>query len=104
MARPADHPHPLRLPLMARRQMLRQAGLGFGAWALLDLLAHDARASAGPAVAAANALAAKEPHVRARAKHVVFLFMQGGPSHIDTFDPKPLLGKLHGQPLPPSAA
>jgi hypothetical protein len=82
--------------------MLRDAGLGFGTWALLDLLKRDGLLAAGPTPAAANPLAAKRPHVRARAKHVIFLFMQGGPSHIDTFDPKPLLNKLHGQPLPPS--
>jgi uncharacterized protein (DUF1501 family) len=81
--------------------MLRQAGLGFGTWALLDLLARDGRLSAaGPD----NPLATKAPHFRARAKHVIFLFMQGGPSHIDTFDPKPLLNKLHGKPLPGSAS
>jgi uncharacterized protein (DUF1501 family) len=82
--------------------MLRQAGFGFGAWALLDLLTRDGLLAAGPTPAANNPLAAKRPHFPARAKHVIFLFMQGGPSHIDTFDPKPLLDKFHGQPLPPS--
>jgi hypothetical protein len=82
--------------------MLRHAGLGFGAWALLDLLTRDGRLDAAPAAAPENPLAAKPPHEPARAKHVIFLFMQGGPSHIDTFDPKPLLNKLHGQPLPAS--
>jgi uncharacterized protein (DUF1501 family) len=77
--------------------MLRQAGLGFGAWAFLDLLT---RSSAAPAT---NPLAARPGHFPAKAKHVIFLFMQGGPSQIDTFDPKPLLNKLHGQPLPASA-
>jgi uncharacterized protein (DUF1501 family) len=80
--------------------MLRQAGLGFGAWALLDLLGRD---SAAALTGAANPLAAKPPQFPARAKSVIFLFMQGGPSQIDTFDPKPLLTKLDGQPLPPSA-
>jgi uncharacterized protein (DUF1501 family) len=79
--------------------MLCRAGLGFGAWALLDLLQRDGFARA----AADNPLVARRPHFPARARHVIFLFMQGGPSHIDTFDPKPLLKKLHGQPLPPSA-
>src|SRR5262249_21630881 len=82
--------------------MLRQAGCGFGAWALLDLLARDGRLATAPA-APANPLAAKPPHFPAKAKHVIFLFMQGGPSHIDTFDPKPKLTELHGQKLPPSA-
>jgi hypothetical protein len=83
--------------------MLRQAGFGFGAWALLDLLGRDGRLSHATTVNPPNPLAARAPHFRAPAKHVIFLFMQGGPSHIDTFDPKPLLNRLHGQPLPPSA-
>jgi uncharacterized protein (DUF1501 family) len=81
--------------------MLRQAGLGFGTWALLDLLMRDGRLSAA-SPAAKNPLAPKAGHFPAQAKHVIFLFMQGGPSHIDTFDPKPLLNKLHGKPLPRS--
>src|SRR5579884_797267 len=89
-----------RPALLSRRDMLRQAGLGFGTWALLDLLTRDGRLVAAPAAAARNPLAAKAPHAPARAKHVIFLFMQGGPSHIDTFDPKPLLNRMHGQPLP----
>src|SRR5712692_7608034 len=86
---------------LSRREMLRRAGLGFGAWALLDLLARDGKIVAKPAD---NPLAVKVPNEPARAKHVIFLFMQGGPSHIDTFDPKPLLNKLHGQPLPASVS
>ncbi len=84
-------------PRLSRREMLCQAGFGFGAWALLDLLARDGHASD-----ADNPLAAAPPHFPARAKHVIFLFMQGGPSHIDTFDPKPKLNELHGKPLPAS--
>ena len=71
---------------MSRREMLRRAGLGFGSWALLDLLSRDGKIAAK---SADNPLPAKAPHEPARAKHVIFLFMQGGPSHIDTFDPKP---------------
>src|SRR5262245_34111565 len=93
-----DPSHPAGPLLPSRRDMLRKAGLGFGTWALLDLLARDGRLEAAPE----NPLGAKPPHAPARARHVIFLFMQGGPSHIDTFDPKPLLNKLHGQPLPPS--
>src|SRR5215471_12467231 len=93
---------------MSRRQMLRRAGLGFGSWALLDLLTRDGLGAQHPAKASSvaaplNPLAPKAPHFPAKAKSVIFLFMQGGPSHIDTFDPKPLLAKLHGQPLPASA-
>src|SRR4249920_1382417 len=99
MASSADYPH---RPLASRRDMLRNAGLGFGAWALLDLLARDRRLPAA-ATPIENPLAAKMPPLPAKAKHVIFLFMQGGPSHIDTFDPKPLLTELHGQSLPASA-
>jgi uncharacterized protein (DUF1501 family) len=76
--------------MLNRREMLSRAGLGFGAWALLDLLTRDGLAEPAP--------------VSGRAKRVVFLFMQGGPSHIDTFDPKPELSRRHGQPLPESVA
>jgi hypothetical protein len=86
---------------ISRREMIRSAGLGFGAWALLDLLAREgAFAESQSPKSAANPLAAKPPMFPARAKRVVFLFMQGGPSHIDTFDPKPMLNKHKGQPLP----
>jgi hypothetical protein len=91
------HPRP-GAPPISRREMLRHAGFGFGGWALLDLLTRDGRLAAAPE----NPLTAKPSHSAARARHVIFLFMQGGPSHIDTFDPKPLLNKRHGQPLPPS--
>jgi hypothetical protein len=73
--------------------MLLRAGAGFGALALVDLLSRE-RASAETEAPA--------PRPPARAKRVISLFMQGGPSHIDTFDPKPLLRQLHGKPLPPS--
>ena len=88
--------------LLSRRDMLRTAGLGFGSWALLDLLAREEARCAAPTPTTVNPLAPKPPHLPARAKHVIFLFMQGGPSHIDSFDPKPLLNRLHGQPLPAS--
>ncbi|MBI3875732.1 MAG: DUF1501 domain-containing protein [Verrucomicrobia bacterium] len=96
--------HHLRLDPrgLSRREMLRRAGLGFGSWALLDLLQRNCLAATAAKSAGANPLAARAPLFPATAKSVIFLFMQGGPSHIDTFDPKPLLLKMHGQPLPPS--
>src|SRR5262245_57265268 len=101
MALSSSRPRPGSPPLLSRRAMLCSAGLGFGAWALLDLLTRHGH---WPAAAPAGGAAADGPAPRAaRAKRVIFLFMQGGPSHIDTFDPKPLLNKLHGQPLPASA-
>src|SRR6478672_8128616 len=79
-----------------RRQLLQRAGAGFGSLALAALLADDARAAAP----AANTLAPREPHFKARAKRVIFLFMPGGPSQVDTFDPKPELAKRNGKPSP----
>jgi hypothetical protein len=81
---------------LSRRDLLRSAGGGFGALALAAMLADDA--SADPA----DPLAPKQPHFEPTAKRVIFLFMSGGPSHVDTFDPKPELTRLHGQPLPAS--
>jgi hypothetical protein len=74
-----------------RRQLLFDLGGGFGGLALIDLLSRDAKAAA----AAVNPLAPKAPHFPAKAKHAVF-FMNGAPSHIDTFDPKPELTRLNG--------
>jgi len=88
---------------ISRREMLRRAGLGFGSWALLDLLSRDGFAASSAKNAANNLLAPKQPHFPAKARSVIFLFMQGGPRHIATFDPTPILPRLHGQPLPPSA-
>ena len=76
----------------SRREALKQMGAGFGWLALTSLLAEEAAAS-GP-------LALREPHFAPRAKRVIMLFMFGGPSHIDTFDPKPLLNRDSGKPLP----
>lgn len=81
----------------SRRDWLRTAGGGFGALALHALLTEEAQAQE-----VASPLAAKTPMKPPTAKNVIFLFMEGGPSHIDTFDPKPLLNKLAGQTLPES--
>ncbi len=79
-------------PVLTRREMLRLSAGGFGMLALADLLA-------GPATAA-NPLAPKSAHFAPKAKRVIFLFMHGGPSQVDTFDYKPLLERDHGKPLP----
>ncbi|MGH7170839.1 MAG: DUF1501 domain-containing protein, partial [Gemmataceae bacterium] len=87
-------------PSMSRRQMLCSLGNGFGALGLASVLAGEgllgstARAAAG---SASNPLAPKAPHFPPRAKRVIFLFMNGGPSQVDTFDPKPALAKYAGQ-------
>jgi len=83
----------------SRRQFLAQAGGGFGALALASLLADGQATAATPSTAADGP---KPPHFRPRVKRVIWLFMHGGPSHVDLFDPKPDLVKLGGQPLPES--
>lgn len=87
------------LPLnLSRRDWFRRAGGGFGGVALSALLAE--RGVAEATVPAENPLARKSPHFAARAKRVIFLFMPGGPSQVDTFDPKPRLTRDHGKPSP----
>lgn len=84
---------------ISRRQMLTKTGAGFGAVALAGMMGNEGRAglSADP-----SPLSAKATHHLSGAKSVIFLFMEGGPSHIDTFDPKPQLQQLAGKPLPDS--
>jgi hypothetical protein len=77
--------------------MLQRSAVGFGYLALASMLAEEAAAAAP---AESTPLAPRPPHLPARAKRVIFLFMKGGPSHVDTFDPKPLLERDHGKPLP----
>lgn len=82
-------------PLFSRRRMLQRSAGGFGYLALSALMAEE---SARAAVM--NPLAAKKPHFPAKAKRVIFLFMKGGPSHVDTFDPKPMLQRDDGKKFP----
>jgi hypothetical protein len=84
--------------MLSRREVLRRIGGGFGALGISSVFADAGFLSAAPA--AANPLAPKAPHFTPRAKRVIFLFMNGGPSHVDTFDPKSALTRYHGQPLP----
>ena len=79
--------HPFSPSPWGRRQMLQSAAAGFGSIALNAMLGSEAQAGL-PA------------HLAPRAKRVVFLFMKGGPSHVDTFDPKPLLDRDHGKAPP----
>jgi hypothetical protein len=91
--RPLPHSRPTR----NRREFVRDAFCGFGGLALASILSEEqARAGSG----SGNPLAPKPPHLSAKAKSVIFLFMAGGPSHLETFDPKPLLNRLEGQPRP----
>lgn len=83
---------------ISRRLALRQMGCGFGALGLAGLFAAESRLIAAPKII--NPFAPKEPHFPARAKRIIFLFMHGGPSHVDTFDYKPRLERDHGKPIP----
>ncbi len=96
--------------VLSRRDLLQRSGVGMASLGLACLLADDGAvlcddggSSAkprSPGVAYTDPLAPRAPHFPARAKRVIHLFMNGGPSHVDTFDPKPLLGKLAGKMLP----
>ena len=94
---PAAGADPLRLILPARRQFLRDAGLGFGSLALAALLGEESRAATGSGLPAAEAAL---PHHLPKAKRVIWLFMTGAPSQVDTWDYKPELQARNGQPLP----
>lgn len=91
MSHDCEHSRPTR----TRREFIQDAFCGFGSVAMASMLLQD-QARAG----VINPLAAKAPHIPAKAKSVIFLFMSGGPSHLETFDPKPLLNQLHGQKRP----
>lgn len=90
----------------ARREFLWEVGGGFAGLALIDLLSKDgffekqalASGSTKSANEPQNSLAPKAPHFPVKAKHVVFFFMNGGPSHVDTFDYKPALSRFNGSP------
>jgi hypothetical protein len=89
-------------PHVSRRDMLLSAGMGFGGLALAHLLPNTL-AAADLAPGSRLLVPGKpQPHHAPRAKSVIFLFMEGGPSHLDSFDPKPDLEKLAGKPLPPT--
>jgi hypothetical protein len=79
--------------MMTRRELLSTIGAGFG-------MAGLQAVQGAPAVATSNPLAVKPPHFTPKAKRVVYLFLNGGPSQVDTFDPKPMLDKYHGKPAP----
>lgn len=105
-----ESPTQSQLLLPSRRQALRRSALGFGYLALSSLIAEESRGAKTPSDKGGesseegrrnlNPLAPKPPHFEPRAKRVIFLFMKGGPSGIDTFDYKPSLQRDHGKPLP----
>ncbi len=95
---------------ISRREMLRRCGTGFGALALADLMSQAGLLSAVPqglftgssalGAEAVNPMLPKLPPLAAKAKHVIHIFLNGGPSQVDTFDPKPALEKYAGKSLP----
>lgn len=87
-------------PFLSRRQLLTQAGAGCGALALACLLERSERAMGIEAATSVNPLAPRPAHFPAKAKSVIWLFMNGGPSQVDTWDYKPELAKRDGQELP----
>ena len=89
------------LLLRTRRHFFRDCGVGLGAMALGSLLARDAAATDGgdQPRRSPGPLAPKKPHFEPKAKRVIFLFLVGGPSQLDLFDPKPALEKWHGKTL-----
>jgi hypothetical protein len=91
--------HPVELAMLRdRRRFLLRTACGLGTIALADLLRLDARTTESTV----DPLTPRKPHFKPRAKNVIFLFMAGGPSQVDLFDPKPMLERLHGKPVPES--
>ncbi len=82
----------MNLLMLSRRDLLRHTALGFGSLALSSLLTEESRAF--------DAQSPHAAHFKPRAKRIIFLFMKGGPSHVDTFEPKPMLDRDHGKPYP----
>src|SRR5262245_60549721 len=106
-----SHPAPrLEDAVMTRRELLCRSGMGMGALALGGVLADaglltasaraDGSAAARRGITGASPLLPKAPPLQAKAKRVVHLFMNGGPSHVDTFDPKTMLDRHNGKPVP----
>src|SRR2546423_2893347 len=93
---------PHMIPVSSRREFLYKAGCGFGALAFSYLLGMDGALARAETAAAIDPFAPKKPHLPPKAKSVIWLFMEGGPSHLDLFDPKPELERLAGQPMPES--
>ena len=88
--------------IQSRRDFLSNCANGIGAFALADLLAADGLTAAAGPLTTENSLAPRRPHFAPKAKSIIYMFMEGGPSQYELFDPKPALEKYDGEPLPPS--
>src|SRR6266516_4502699 len=88
--------------LRTRREFLTTTASGLGLAALGSLLTHDNILTANTVAPSSSPLAPKRPHFAPKAKSCIFIFMEGGPSQMDLFDPKPKLNELNGQKLPES--
>ncbi|MFM7152049.1 MAG: DUF1501 domain-containing protein, partial [Gemmataceae bacterium] len=93
------HCHRFQAQPISRRDLLRNCTNGFGAVALSAILHQQGLSSAPPVNTAQGPLAPRKPHFAPKARSVICLFMDGGPSQVDTFDPKPRLDREHGQPI-----
>ena len=82
--------------MFSRRDLLKRSGMGFAGLSLAGMLAHES----GTAQAATSPMTPRMPQFAAKAKHVIHIFCNGGPSHVDTFDPKPKLLEYVGKTLP----
>src|SRR5687768_16804900 len=88
-------PRPPAAAGYSRRDFVYGLGASLGSVALTAMLAREARAAGGGDGGGGGPLAPRPAHLRAKAKNCIFLMMEGGPSHVDTFDPKPSLERLH---------
>src|SRR6476659_9382029 len=100
-AKPRHRPPRLEDLFLTRRDFLGRCGMGLGMLGLANLLGQQFAnaAPAADAVAANSPLAPRPAHFPTKARRVIHIFANGGPSHVDTFDPKPALARLHGKPL-----
>ena len=93
-----DHAPRLEDAFLTRRELLCRAGMGMGAIAMSNLV--GSAMAKGDDASSLNPLMPRKPHFAAKAKRVIHIFLNGGPSHVDTFDPKPALAKFAGKTLP----
>src|SRR5262249_13747683 len=91
-----------RIPVSSRREFLVRSSFGFGSLALGYLMNCDSATASADSSSPVSSLAPRAPDFTAKARNVIFIFLQGGPSQVDTFDPKPELSRLDGQLVPPS--